>query len=60
MDGQNWTDRILILYHYTSKGGWVGEEVVNDEELIKKYQQLKDVLLEAGVPMNKFIKNINN
>ncbi|MBI2558840.1 hypothetical protein HYW20_05950 [Candidatus Woesearchaeota archaeon] len=53
-------DKELIIFHYTLKGKWIGEEVITSESTINRYKKLKQELLRHSIPINIFLKNIKN
>jgi len=51
-------DTILITFHYNSKGNFIGEEKIEDQEMVKKCVELKYQLLSNSIPYQEFIKTI--
>jgi hypothetical protein len=56
MDFWMFDDRILVLFHYDRKGGFAREELVSDDDIVRKYKEFKKVLLKIAIPMEEFIK----
>lgn len=48
-------DKIVLLFHYTKDGRWLGEELVETESAVQPYLLLKQCLLEHALPMDTFL-----
>ena len=50
-------DETVILHNFTATGEFQGSELLEGEDEVGAYVQLKQALLERGVPLEEFLEN---
>ncbi len=49
-------DKVLIIFYYDSKGGFLREEAIQTDKTIKQYKDLKKKLLKKSILMKQFLE----